>query len=139
LKLQDLKRAHEAAATAINQVAPELRASALVLPIEAMVAGGPPFVGREVELEGVGAALGAAGDAQHSIVVVSGPPGVGKTALLRQAAAAARAAAQFEHVLFVDMRGYEDDPANRVHADGVFLSANEQPRCRRRRHSTGSG
>jgi tetratricopeptide (TPR) repeat protein len=119
-KLQDLKRTHEAAATAINELAPELRASASVLPIEAMVAGGPPFVGREVELERVGAALGSAGDAQHSIVVVSGPAGVGKTALLRQAAAAARAANQFEHVLFVDMRGYEDDPAIRVHADAVF-------------------
>ena len=51
--LHDLKRAHEASATVISQAAAELRASAPVLPIDAMVTDGPPFVGREVELERV--------------------------------------------------------------------------------------
>jgi tetratricopeptide (TPR) repeat protein len=119
-KLLDLKRAHEIRGTVIGQAARDLRTSARVLPIEAMVADVPPFVGRETQLDGVGAALGAAGDPQHSIVIVSGPPGVGKTALLRQAATAAHAADDFEYVLFVDMRGYDEDPANRVRADAVF-------------------
>jgi tetratricopeptide (TPR) repeat protein len=118
--LQNLKLAHEARATASGQAPREVRSSARVLPVDAMVPGGPPFVGREAQLEGLAAALSAAGDPRHSIVVASGPPGVGKTALLRQSVMTAHAADAFEHVVFVDMRSYDEDPANRVQADAVF-------------------
>ena len=119
-RLRELKRAHEANATAIGQTARDIMASARVLPLDAMVPDGPPFVGRELQLRDVAANLDAAGDPQRSIVAISGPPGVGKTALLRQAVTAAYAADNFQYVLFVDMRGYDEDPANRVQADAVF-------------------
>ncbi|CQD24774.1 putative ATPase [Mycobacterium lentiflavum] len=119
-RLRALKRAHEANATAVGQSPRDIKASARVLPIDAMVADSPPFVGRELQLQDVAANLNAAGDPRRSLVAVSGPPGVGKTTLLRQAVAAAQAADLFQYVLFVDMRGYEEDPANRVHADAVF-------------------
>ena len=60
-KLQDLKSSHEARATVISPAVQDMGASAPVLPIEAMVIAGPPFVGREIEMQGVAAALGAAG------------------------------------------------------------------------------
>jgi hypothetical protein len=51
----------------------ELKAATTVLPIEAMVAEGPPFVGRESELQQASELLSAEGDAANSILVVSGP------------------------------------------------------------------
>lgn len=93
----------------------ELQAAATVLPLDAMVADAAPFVGRESELARLADVLSGEGDdPSSSIVVVSGPPGVGKTALVRQAATAAAATGRFDHVLFVDLRGYADDPNDRV-------------------------
>jgi hypothetical protein len=45
---------------------------------------------------------------------------VGKTALMRKAATATAAAGRFDHVLFVDLRGYADDPAVRVQPAAVL-------------------
>ena len=93
----------------------ELQAAATVLPLAALVVEPTPFVGRESELTRIADLLsGSDGDPSSGIVVVSGPPGVGKTALVRQAATAAAAAGRFDHVLFVDLRGYADDPNARV-------------------------
>lgn len=99
----------------------ELQAATNVLPLEALVVEPTPFVGRESELTRIADLISGSGDGPSSgIVVVSGPPGVGKTALVRQAATAAAAAGRFEHVLFVDLRGYADDPAVRVQPAVVF-------------------
>lgn len=98
----------------------EVKAATTVLPIEAMVTDGPPFVGRESELGRVAKLLSDEGEASDNILVVSGPPGVGKTALLGQSARAAHAAGQFGRVLFADLRGYEDDPDARVQPDAVL-------------------
>ena len=99
----------------------DLQAATTVLPLDAMVADALPFVGRQSELGQVADALsGTADDASSSIVVVSGPPGVGKTALVREAATAAHAAGRFSHVLFVDLRGYADDPDDRVQPEAVL-------------------
>lgn len=93
----------------------ELQAATTVLPFGALVVEPTPFVGRESELTRIADLLsGSDGDPSSSIVVVSGPPGVGKTALVRQAATVAAAAGRFDHVLFVDLRGYADDPNDRV-------------------------
>jgi len=93
----------------------ELRAATTVLPLEALVVEPTPFVGRESELTRIADLMSGSSDSPSSgIVAVSGPPGVGKTALVRQAATAAAAAGRFEYVLFVDLRGYADDPAVRV-------------------------
>ena len=93
----------------------ELQAATTVLPLKALVVGPTPFVGRESELTRIADLMCGSGDGPSSgIVVVSGPPGVGKTALVRQAANAAAAAGRFDHVLFVDLRGYADDPNARV-------------------------
>ena len=99
----------------------DLQAATTVLPLDAMVADALPFVGRQSELGQIADALsGTADDASSSIVVVSGPPGVGKTALVREAATAAHAAGRFSHVLFVDLRGYADDPDDRVQPEAVL-------------------
>ena len=99
----------------------DLKAATTVLPLDAMVADAPPFVGREPELRQIAEVLSGADDgASSSIVVVSGPPGVGKTALVREAATAAHAAGRFSHVLFVDLRGYADDPDDRVQPEAVL-------------------
>jgi hypothetical protein len=98
----------------------EVKAATTVLPIEAMVTDGPPFVGRESELGRVAELLSGDGEPADNILVVSGPPGVGKTALLSQSARAAHAAGQFGRVLFADLRGYEDDPEARVQPDAVL-------------------
>jgi tetratricopeptide (TPR) repeat protein len=113
------------AAYHIDQVIVEglaaLKAATTVLPLEAMADVASPFVGRETELRQVGELLSADGEAANSsIVVVSGPPGVGKTALVREASKAARENGQFSHVLFVDLRGYEQDPDARVQPDAVL-------------------
>lgn len=92
----------------------DLKAATTVLPLDAMANEDPPFVGRESELGRVAEAMLGADDVAHSIVVVSGPPGVGKTALVREAATAAGADGRFSQVLFVDLRGYADDPDDRV-------------------------
>lgn len=104
----------------INQGVAEVKAATTVLPIEAMVTGGPPFVGRESELGRVAELLSVEGEPADNMLVVSGPPGVGKTALLDKSARAAYAAGHFSRVLFVDLRGYEDDPDARVQPDAVL-------------------
>ena len=99
----------------------ELQSATTVLPLEVLVVEPTPFVGRESELTRIADLISGSGDSpSNGIVVVSGPPGVGKTALVRQAATAAAAAGRFEHVLFVDLRGYADDPAVRVQPAVVF-------------------
>ena len=98
----------------------ELKAATTVLPIDAVLAEASPFVGREAELQQISGVLSAEGHAAISMVVVSGPPGVGKTALVRQAARAAHETGQFDPVLFVDLRGYEDDPADRMQPEAVL-------------------
>ncbi|CDM77200.1 Regulatory protein AfsR [Mycobacterium marinum] len=93
----------------------ELQAATTVLPLDALVVEPTPFVGRQSELTRIADLLSVSdADPSSSIVVVSGPPGVGKTALVRQAATVAAAAGRFDHVLFVDLRGYVDDPSDRV-------------------------
>lgn len=97
----------------------ELQSATIVLPLEALVAEPMPFIGREFELTRITELMTGSGEGPNSgIVVVSGPAGVGKTALVRQAATAA--AGRFEHVLFVDLRGYANDPAVRVQPAVVF-------------------
>jgi tetratricopeptide (TPR) repeat protein len=99
----------------------DLKAATTVLPLDAMVADAPPFVGREPELRQIAEVLSVADDgSSSSIVVVSGPPGVGKTALVREAATAAHAVGRFSQVLFVDLRGYADDPDDRVQSEAVL-------------------
>jgi tetratricopeptide (TPR) repeat protein len=98
----------------------EVKAATTVLPIEAMVTDGPPFVGRESELGRVAELLSVKGEPADNLLVVSGPPGVGKTALLSQSARSAHAAGQFDRVLFADLRGYEEDPDTRVQPDAVL-------------------
>ena len=98
----------------------DLKAATSVLPLDAMVADAPPFVGRESELGRIAEALSGADDAVNSIVVVSGPPGVGKTALIREGVTAAHAAGRFGYVLFVDLRGYADEPDDRVQPEAVL-------------------
>lgn len=98
----------------------DLKAATTVLPLDAMVADAPPFVGREPELRLIAEVLSGADDGANSIVVVSGPPGVGKTALVREAATAAHAAGRFSQVLFVDLRGYASDPDDRVQPEAVL-------------------
>ncbi|MBY0287497.1 MAG: tetratricopeptide repeat protein [Mycobacteriaceae bacterium] len=102
----------------INDLA-DLKAATTVLPLDAMVTDDPPFVGRQPELAQIAKALGI-GDTATNIVVVSGPPGVGKTALVREAASAAHTAGRFHQVLFVDLRGYADDPDDRVQPEAVL-------------------
>ncbi|WP_198542280.1 AAA family ATPase [Mycolicibacterium peregrinum] len=92
----------------------ELKAATTVLPLEALVDDDPPFVGRAFEKSEIAGLLGDADDGSANIIVVSGPPGVGKSALVRQAAATAQAAGRFSQVLFVDLRGYAEDPEDRV-------------------------
>ncbi|WP_273735410.1 tetratricopeptide repeat protein [Mycolicibacterium septicum] len=97
-----------------------LQAATTVLPLNAMVADAAPFVGRQTELGRLADLLsGDEDDPSKSIVVLSGSPGVGKTALVRHTAIAV--AERFDHVLFVDLRGYADDPNDRVQP-GVVLS-----------------
>lgn len=103
--------------TLIVQRGGEPKAATTVLPMDAMVVETPPFVGRDTELHRVSAILAA-----HSLVVVSGPPGVGKTALVRQFATVAREAGRFDQVFFVDLRGYEDEPADRVQPEAVLTT-----------------
>jgi tetratricopeptide (TPR) repeat protein len=101
----------------------EVKAAATVLPIEAILTEGPPFVGRESEMQRVSDMLSAQGDtAADNVLIISGPPGVGKTAILSESARAAHAAGRFSEVLFVDLRGYADDPDMRVHPDAVLSS-----------------
>ena len=83
---------------------------------------GPPFVGRKDHLDRIADALRSGGDAEKKLVVVAGPAGVGKTALAKQAAVTAQGAGQFAYALFVDMRGHEENPTNRVDPDGVYSS-----------------
>lgn len=92
----------------------ELKAATTVLPLEALVADDPPFVGRDLEKREVAGVLADADDGSANIIVVSGPPGVGKSALARQAATTAKAAGRFTQVLFVDLRGYAENPEDRV-------------------------
>ncbi|AMO62349.1 Regulatory protein AfsR [Mycolicibacterium phlei] len=93
----------------------ELQAATTVLPLDALVVEASPFVGREAELTQIADRLSASGhDMSSSIVIVSGPPGAGKTALVRHAATVASEAGTFDRVLFVDLRGYADDPNDRV-------------------------
>lgn len=98
----------------------ELQAATTVLPLEALIVEATPFVGRQSELTRIADLMSGSGDSPSSIVVVSGPPGVGKTALVRQAAIAAEVAGRFDHVLFVDLRGYADDPNARVQPAAVL-------------------
>jgi hypothetical protein len=99
----------------------DLKAATTVLPLDAMLVDAPPFVGREPELRQIGEVLSVADDgSSSSIVVVSGPPGVGKTALVREAATAAHSAGRFSQVLFADLRGYADDPDDRVQPVAVL-------------------
>lgn len=88
----------------------DLKAAATVLPLDALTNDDPPFVGRDLELTRVVEALTADGDGAANPLIVSGPPGVGKSALVRQAATAARASGRFSQVIFVDLRGYAENP-----------------------------
>jgi tetratricopeptide (TPR) repeat protein len=92
----------------------ELKAATTVLPLEALVNDDPPFVGRDLEKSEIAGLLAAADEGSANIIVVSGPPGVGKSALARQAATTAQAAGRFGQVLFVDLRGYAENPEERV-------------------------
>ncbi len=92
----------------------ELKAAATVLPLEAIAHDDPPFVSRDLEKSKIAGVLADADEGSANIIVVSGPPGVGKSALARQAATAAQAADRFSQVLYVDLRGYAENPEDRV-------------------------
>ncbi|MGY0017440.1 BTAD domain-containing putative transcriptional regulator [Streptomyces sp. YJ-C3] len=68
----------------------------------------PPrgFVGRDMEL----AAIDEAAHREHAVVVITGPAGVGKTAAALHWAHTARE--HYDGVLFADLRGFGDDPAD---------------------------
>jgi hypothetical protein len=107
--------------TWIHQEAAKPKASGAVLAVDNMQLNGPPFVGRQDQLDRIASALGADGDTERKLIVVAGPPGVGKTAVAKQAACAAQGARQFTYALFADMRGYEDE-ANKINPEGVYPS-----------------
>lgn len=98
----------------------DLKAATTVLSLDEMVNDAPPFVGRETELQQIAELLSVSDGGRDNILVVTGPPGVGKTALVQAAASAARATDAFGQVLFVDLRGYAEDPDDRVQPESVL-------------------
>ena len=80
----------------------------------------PPrgFVGRAKEL----AALDAAAQREHAVVVVTGPAGVGKTAVTLHWAHARPD--RYEGVLFADLRGFSDEGAGDGEGTGGDASKN---------------
>ena len=96
--------------------APKAAATA-ILPVESLVREHAPFIGRQAEIDRIAAVLDSQSD---GIVIVTGPPGVGKTALTRQAVESARGRGRFTDALFADLRGYEQDPADRVQPEALY-------------------
>ncbi len=90
--------------------------------LPALVAG---FTGREAELAQITALLDPAGDAGAVVVsAVAGLAGVGKTALAVQAGHAARQSGWFPGgVLFINLHGYDDAPAEPGQAVDALLRA----------------
>jgi hypothetical protein len=83
------------------------------------------FTGREAELAWAAALLDPSGAARGvTVSVVAGLAGVGKTALAVEAAHAARSAGWFPGgVLFIDLHGYDEVPAEPGQALDVLLRA----------------
>ncbi|EKT76962.1 hypothetical protein WSS_A40040 [Rhodococcus opacus M213] len=82
------------------------------------------MVGRDDELERVADLLtGTPNSAQTTAAVaIVGAPGIGKTELARAAARGVIARSSSVQGLFVDMRGYDPDPAGRVAPEDLYAS-----------------
>ncbi|MGI5521480.1 helix-turn-helix domain-containing protein [Micromonospora sp. CA-259024] len=104
----------DAAATALRESARAGRRVARPAPALAPPRAVADFTGRDSELRWLGALVARSTDRPDQqgapvVAVVSGPPGLGKTALMLQAAI--RYAGSFpDGVLFLDLRGLDDDP-----------------------------
>jgi tetratricopeptide (TPR) repeat protein len=102
--------------------AERLAASATVLPILAE-RDAPSLVGRTDLLEQLLQLLNPGKASGPNAVVVTGAPGVGKSALAWHAARTAVRSGWFRRAaLFVDLQGYDPDPANQVRPAQVFSS-----------------
>jgi tetratricopeptide (TPR) repeat protein len=102
--------------------AERLAASATVLPI-LVERDAPSLVGRTDLLEQLLQVLNPGKASGPNAVVVTGAPGVGKSALAWHAARTAIQYGWFQRAaLFVDLQGYDPDPANQVRPAQIFGS-----------------
>lgn len=103
----------------------ENRRSAAVVQLVAPGGLGVHLVGRDDELAEIASvlALPAGSNLRATVPVVTGPPGVGKSELARHAGLAAAQRGEFTHVAFVDMHGYDSDPAVRIQPASVYAAA----------------